>query len=264
VPRHSKESVPDATRALVQDLDSSASIAGIEGPGRWLVARFEVVGLFSLKSSLATSSVGRTLVVPTPYAIKMALVDASFRAGLADGECSELLAALAEVPVRIAPTPGVVVTHTFVKIRQEPKKRDPACPYISNIAYREVAHCQGAWRWAFDLRAMTAVDADRLMICLPHINYVGKRGSFIQFLGVNRQAQLDNSFTQPLGLAEALLLPSRSHVTPLDDFGPEASLEVLSSYSSSTPKLERHRRFVETVIPVGLVNTGPGFSEYRS
>jgi hypothetical protein len=247
---------------LLQAANMVAAIAGVGGTGRWLVGRFEVVGLFSLKSSMATSSVGKTLLLPTPYAVKMALVDAGFRAGLSDEECGSLLAALADVPVRVAPTPAAVVTHTFVKIRQEPKRPDPACPYISNIAYREVVHCQGEWRWAFDLEAMTAQVANWLMICLPHISYVGKRGSFIQFRGAERQMSLAQDFAQPLDPGETLILPTSSHVTPLDDFGPEASLEVLNSYAASSPRRGRHRRFVQTVVPLGLVNTGPGFSEY--
>ena len=48
-----------------------------------MVAKYLPTALFSLKTSQATSSVGRTLVVPTMYAIKMALVDAGFRAVIA-------------------------------------------------------------------------------------------------------------------------------------------------------------------------------------
>jgi hypothetical protein len=255
-------STPKDRSVLLEGLDTPAPIAGVNGPGRWLVARYEVVSLFSLKSSMATSSVGKTLLVPTPYAVKMALVDAGFRAGLPDEECAGLLESLAAVPVRVAPSSSAVVTHTFTKIRQEPKQRDPACPYISNIAYREMVHCQGEWRWAVDLAAMAAQGADWLATCLPHINYVGKRGSFIQFLGIYRQAELGEDFSQPLTTGGTLLIPPRSHITPLDDFGPEATLAVLSSYSTSSPKRERHRRFVQTVVPLGQVSTGPGFTLY--
>src|SRR5207248_2649333 len=133
-------SAREAVRQPLRTLDTPDIAAGIDGSGKWLVVRYEVVGLFSLKSSMATSSVGKTLLVPTPYAIKMAMVVAGFRAGLTDGECADFLAALAPVCVRVAPTSGAVVTHTFVKIRQEPKQRNRAVLYISSIAYREVVH----------------------------------------------------------------------------------------------------------------------------
>jgi hypothetical protein len=259
--RSGKNSAPPLE--LLQGLDTARPVAGLAGPGRWLVTRYAVVGLFSLKSSLATSSVGKTLVTPTPYSIKMAAVAAGFRAGLADDECARLVEALARCPVRVQPSEAAVVTHTFVKVRQEPKARTPGTPYISSIAYREVAYCEGDWLWAFDLAGLTAREAELLVCCLPHVNYVGKRASFIQFLDVQRLPDLDESFTQEIGSGPGLLLPARSHVTPLDDFGPEATLDVLSSFSDTTPKAGKHRHFPPTLIPLGMVNSGPGFSHYE-
>ena len=96
-------------------------VAGIPGPGRWLVSEYEPTALFSLKISLATSSVGKTLVIPTPYSIKMALVDAAFRAGLSDVECADLLRSLVGVDLRVGMSEAAAVTHTFVKVRQEAK-----------------------------------------------------------------------------------------------------------------------------------------------
>lgn len=58
-------------------------------------------------------------------------------------------------------------------------------------------------------------------------------------------------------------LPPRCHIAPLDDFGPEASLEVLSTFSTDNARLGKHRILVNSIVPIGLVNTGPGFSEYR-
>ena len=45
----------------------------------WLVARYAPTALFSLKPSLATSSGATTLLAPTPYALKMALLDVAYR-----------------------------------------------------------------------------------------------------------------------------------------------------------------------------------------
>ena len=45
----------------------------------WMVARYAPTALFSLKSAAATSSGGKTLICPTPFAIKMALLDAALR-----------------------------------------------------------------------------------------------------------------------------------------------------------------------------------------
>lgn len=254
---------PEVVADRVARLQSPDPVAGVPGPGRWLVVDYQPTALFSLKVSLATSSVGKTLVVPTPYSIKMAFVDAAFRAGLSNGHCAHLLTSLIHVDVRVAPSRRTVVTHTFVKVRQEPHGGSrPDLPYIANIAYREVAYCHGLWRWAFDLACGDEVLAQRIVVLAPHISYVGKRGSFVQFTGVRRFSTLDLGFTQPTD--KDWQLPPRHHVVPLDDFGPEASLDVLSSYSQKRASRDRHRRFVHTVVPAGVTNTGPGFSEYSA
>jgi hypothetical protein len=243
-------------------LAQAIPVAGVLGPGHWLIVEYQPTALFSLKTSLATSSVGKTLLVPTPYSIKMAFVDSAFRAGLSDDECANFLRSLVSVEVRIALPESACVTHTFVKIRQEPKNVDPGHPYINSIAYREVAHYQGAWHWAFDLAAGDDTLAERLGLVAPHVNYIGKRGSFIQFVRFFRRSDLGSEFTQ--STQTQWVLPPRAHIAPLDDFGPDADLETLSSFTSKKPSRGKHRRFVDTVIPLGLVNTGPGFSEYRS
>ncbi|HEU4686186.1 MAG TPA: hypothetical protein VFS39_16885 [Nitrospira sp.] len=239
------------------------SIAGVPGPGRWLITEYEPTALFSLKISLATSSVGKTLVVPTPYSIKMAFVDAAFRAGLSAEEAGEFLRSLVNVDVRMAPPLAACVTHTFVKIRQESRGGDPLRPYIPSIAYRELVHHHGTWQWAFDLARGDDTMAERLVHIAPHIAYIGKRGSFVRFMGLSRRQELGAEFTQPVQNEEVWTPPTNAHIVALDDFGSEANLEILSSFTATSPKRDRHRRFVETIVPLGLVNTGPGFSEYR-
>ena len=84
-------------------LKAPGAIGEISGPGRWLVVEYRPTALFSLKISLATSSVGKTLIVPTPYAIKMAYVDGGFRVGWTETDCNAFLRSLVDVEIRIAP-----------------------------------------------------------------------------------------------------------------------------------------------------------------
>ena len=255
------KTTPDPERIAV--LSRENPVAGVVGPGRWLVVEYQPTSLFSLKTSQATSSVGVTLVIPTPYAIKMAFVDAAFRCRLdAESDYDQFLRSLANVELRIAPAAAAVVTNTFVKVRQESRDGDPLRPYGPAIAYREIVALQGSWLWAFDLGYADELLAQRIVRLAPHVSYIGKRGSFVQYRELHRRLELGGEFTQPL-LAGEMWHADRVHVRPLDDFGPEASLEVLSSFTSSKPKRGKHRCFVPTIIPVGIVNTGPGFSEYR-
>jgi hypothetical protein len=55
----------------------------------WLIARYQPTSLFSLKHGDATSTGGKSLLVPTPFAIRMALLDAAIRTeGIAAGPVS--------------------------------------------------------------------------------------------------------------------------------------------------------------------------------
>ena len=247
----------------LEQLGTDEPVAGVPGPGRWLVARYRPTALFSLKASTATSSVGKTLVVPTPYAVKMALVDAAFRSGQPEETVAELVLALRTTPVRIAPPGRAVVTHTFVKVRQEPKRPDPLRPYLASIAYREFVYHEGEWRWAFDLAAAGVAAAAWLVCLLPRVNYIGKRGSFVQFVGLERVADLTAAYTVPMPPPATWRLPARWHVAVLDDFGPDADLAALSSYSPGKIVRDKHRKFVQTLVPLGLASTGPNFSEYE-
>jgi hypothetical protein len=265
----SKSKLGGATRSeaasseRLAQLERSDAIGGVKGPGKWLLAEFEPTTLFSLKISSATSSVGRTLVIPTPYAIKMALVDAGFRIGFSYDECDALLRELVRIEVRIAPASEIVVTHTFVKVRQESRDGDPLRPYSSTIAYRELAYLSRSMTWAFDLAGADSSTAARLVELLPHISYIGKRGSFVRFVQLTRTSSLGSHFTQSIVRQGAWSPPPHAHIVPLDDFGPDADLETLSSFTQKRPRRNQHRRFVETIVPVGIVNTGPGFTEYR-
>ncbi len=243
-------------------LSSDAPVAGVPGPGRWLVLEYLPTSLFSLKPSQATSSVGRSLLVPTPYAIKMSLLDAAFRpAWLSDP--TTLVEQLAAADVRIGVPDRAAVTHTIVKIRQEPKDKERGLAYIPAVAYREFVHYSGALQWAFDMAPLSESTVISLVKLAPAINYIGKRGGFIQFLGASRLTDLADGYTQPLD-AEQLRVVPWGHIAILDDFGPDANLDALNSYTSTPIKRDRHRRFVHTLVPLQVLNVGPVFTEYAS
>lgn len=260
-----KKSADNPTLLLTpEQCASPGAMAGVDGPGCWVIFDLLPVSLFSLKASQATSTVGRTLLVPTPYSIKMAILDVCLRTGwLADdAEADELVRSLAACSVRIGVPERALVTHTIVKVRQEPKKREPGAPYISNVAYREFVHFDGPFRVAVDLTTCTSNLACLLGRAVPAISYMGKRSSFVQFLGAERTDELSVRFTQ--SMADTVAVPMGVHFAWLDDFGPEANFEALNSYSKAPIKREKHRKFIQTLVPLGRLRSGPGFTEYRS
>jgi len=232
---------------------------------RWLVFRYAPVALFSLKMSRATSTAGKTLLVPTPYAVKMAFVDAALRHGLA-GDADELVKRLAKATVRIGVPEHACVTGTIQMVRQETpeieRKRNPRLPwYRANIAMRELVHYQGDLRLAFDRNTCHPELTALLSQIAPAVNYLGKRGSFFQYLGHLEQHDLDSTFTQVVDKDHGA--PTGwGHRATLDDFGAGATFDALNSFSPAEIKWGIDRRFVETFVPFIVHNSGPGFTQY--
>ena len=129
----------------------------------WLLASYLPVSLFTLKSALATSSGGKTLLVPTPYAIKMALLDAAIRGqGVQRGE--RLFPLLRDLRVALLVPERLVVQNSFGKVRrlfeskESGEKKDAAYararlgrafPFAPTIAYREYVQFGGPLKLAF-------------------------------------------------------------------------------------------------------------------
>jgi hypothetical protein len=156
------------------------------------------------------------------------------------------------------PPPNRGDKESIQSVRQETRdverKRNPDLPpYRPTIAMREFVHYQGTIRLAFDLKTCPPDLIELLLQAAPAINYLGKRGSFLQYLGGARQTSLDPTFTQPAA-------PGKG--TILDDFGPGASFSALNSFSSTAVKRSTDRKFVETIVPLAVYNSGPGFVHY--
>jgi len=232
---------------------------------RWLLFVYQPTALFSLKSSRATSTVGKTLLTPTFYAAKMAFVDVALRHALTE-DPERLVADLAIARLSIGLPAAACVTGTIQRVRQETRAEDrkkdaTAPPYRATIAMREVVHYQGFITLAFDLSTCRPGLADLLTMAAPGINYLGKRGSFVQYCGRERRQKLDASFTQRFDEVSNQL-PEMRHVATLDDFGPGASFDALNTFSRTGIKRGIHRSFVKTAVPLGVQNFGFGFVQY--
>jgi hypothetical protein len=237
----------------------------VRSPGRWLIFEYAPAALFSLKSSRATSTAGKTLLTPTPYAVKMAFLDAALRHALTNNP-DRLVSWLAEASLRIGVPRHACVTGTIQSVRQEmrdtERKREPEGPaYRSSIAMREFVHYQGTLRLAFDLKGVPPELIALLIHAAPAINYLGKRGSFVQYLGNTRKASLDATFTQP---ADDTNPSNWGQRAALDEFGAKASFAALNSFTATPMRRDVDRKFVETMVPLNIYNSGPGFVHYSA
>src|SRR5207244_1967154 len=134
----------------------------------------------------ATNKGGKTLLVPTPYSIKMALVDACFRGDQGDSEelARKVFDLVKARQIRVAPPEHCLVHNTFIKILDH-DRNEAAGPYRSTIAYREFAFYKGVMSIAADASGLEAEAVSFLSSLFHRINQFGKRGSFLQCLAAD-------------------------------------------------------------------------------
>lgn len=227
----------------------------------WLLARYRPVSAFSLRSSLATSSGGRTNLVPSMYTVKLALVDAAFRS---DDDGAAAFTLVKNLSVRFEAPRHAVVSNTFIKIRREPKDKVAGPAFIPSVAFREFCLFQGDLVIALDVTVVPAQDKDRLHHLLAHVNYFGKRGSFFQFVATEEldADMLPQSFGYIVGDARERV--GRDVIVQyLDDVGPDATFERISTFSDASARIGRDRVIIPVALPYRRVSSSRGYTHYE-
>ena len=153
----------------------------------WVLATYQPTTFFSLKPSNATSSGGKTLLAPTPYAIKMGLLDVAIRtSGISYGE--EAWEWIRGLSMAVRVPERALVNNVFTRILKPPHNRKKV-GFERTIGYREYVHFVGAMKLAFEIQSDLLVDSkeQQLNKLLPHITYLGNVvGSFNLFPRYNR------------------------------------------------------------------------------
>jgi hypothetical protein len=232
----------------------------------WLISEYQPVGLFSLKHALATSSGGKSLLVPTPFALKMALLDAAFRLrGAARAEA--LWPALRDLPVALRPPERVVVTNLFTRVLKP--RRNPARPGTPHagplgktIAFREYAWSEGDLSIAVKLAQDDQLsDVTDLFL---QINYLGKRGGFVQLSGPPQGVgDLPPGFLRLNPENNQMAFDSRGLLQMLDGCGPKMTFEHANIYSNKRIALGKERVLHHVVLPYRLVRSSKSYSFYE-
>jgi hypothetical protein len=240
----------------------------------WTIAEYQPTAFFSLRPHTSTTSGGKSLIVPTPFAVKMALLDAAIRTeGLARGQA--LFPAIRDLQIAARLPQRIVVNNTFtrilrlkeVKTRASEKKAAVAravaeqqWPFQKTIAFREYIQFGGPLALAFQ-----GVAPDDLTPLLVHVNYLGKRGGFMQLLHAPEMAEeLPAGFTVltkgvngafPLGVLQMV-----------DDCGKSLTFDKANIYDRSRRsriKVGEDRIFHHVVLPYRPARSSRGFTLYE-
>ncbi len=242
---------------------------------RWLILKYIPVTLFSLRMTHATNKGGKTLLVPTPYAFKMTLLDACFRVfekDNADSMARTVFDIVKKCAIRFSPPSNCIVQNTFIKILDE--NRDLPGLFKPSIAYREFCFFNGCKTDDNKLNvAMNITDIPEEVVSLLirlgfHVNCIGKRGSFWQYVEhIIHNGPLSKDYTFPYEDTQRVS-DKLSWTQYLDDFG--ASLcsdkngfDRVSTYGEGDVRLGKHRVLVKTLIPYRFKRSSRHFTQYE-
>jgi hypothetical protein len=238
----------------------------------WLIGAYRPVTMFSLRMTHATSKGGKTLVVPTPYSVKMALLDACFRcysSEVALGRARKVFDCLKRREIRVRPPKHCIVNNTFVRVLGWPHE-PTEFPFEKTIAYREFAFFGGDdLLLAIEAAGLSDEDQSALRQLFAHVNSLGKRGGFWQFVGSERiGGTLPFGFTVPRPEATFEQTASYALTQALDDFGETLcaaanGFDRVSTYGSGTVRLGKQRILTATAIPYHRRSASRHFTWYE-
>ncbi len=251
----------------------------------WTVVRYLPVAPFSLKPAAATSSGGKTLLVVSPYAIKMALLDVAIRSfGLEAGE--RWFPQIRALEIAVDLPQDILVFSAFSKIRRpvefkdaqkkeetreefETRRRERIAemiekgnyPFYSTISFREYVQ----YREALSI-AISAPNGAELPIAfvslLMGINYFGRRGGFVQVMERPEQvAQLSEAFVTLTASQNASYYRDGT-LQMLDDCGPTLTFQQANIYSDKRVTVGKERIIRHIVLPYRLERSSRSYSWY--
>ena len=235
----------------------------------WLIAEYKPVGLFSFKVGPATATGAKTLFLPTPFAIRTALLDAALRTrGVSVGP--EVFEIVKMLTIAALPPERVVITNLFTKVLKPTRSDSQAeAAMQGTIAFREYAYLTGCLALAFE--GPEAI-LEQINTLLPQINYFGKRGSFFQLIKYPKCTdELPENFTVLRGITpetnEANHPIAASFplgiIQVMDDWGPSLNFDKVDIYSDNKIRLGRDRIRELVMLPYRLVQSSRGFSYYE-
>ncbi len=204
----------------------------------------------------------RSNLVPTPYAIKMALLKALLEEQGGDHEhefdywIQKEFAWIRDLKVLVDPPDKLIVNRNGYKLRyydQTANKADKSrstLPMQDGFVFREWVHCEGNL-------TICAGARDRLLELenlFAQINYFGKRGCFFQYLPEVTQYTLEPTIESD---------PMKGFtVQPMDDLGAKTSFNRINPFSTQKAQLDKDRVIQPGCLPLKLTSTSARYDVY--
>ena len=243
----------------------------------WLVGQLTSTSLFSLRLPVSTTTAAKTSLVPTPYSIKIGLVDACIRMmGLEDGE--RLFTSLRGITLRVRPPVRLVVSNTLVKVAtpfefkgkaieralaEEVAAEQDLLPFRSTVGFREHVNLVGPLDVAFSATEIEPVAQGLLARAWLGLRYLGKRGGTFSTAPIEEHhGDLAAGYCFPID-SPPDPCPVPVVAQPMDDVGPHAEWDRISTFSAKPIRIGQERVRTTMAIPVRVASRGRAFTAYE-
>jgi hypothetical protein len=209
---------------------------------------YQPTNLFSLKESNSTNSGAKSLLIPSPYSIKMALFNQAITIDGKDvfeEKKSKEFAFIKDAKIEYLVLGSFCVNNCFVTIQS---LRDGT--YRGKPSFREYIYLSDKIEIIFDVKSDEA--KQYLQKYLHRINYFGKRGCFFQFVdyrdnpGEPNVKEFDAHDFSPGILQE------------FDDISPKAQFKNVDNFDRTGAKRERKI----LVVPVEKMNSSKSYTHF--
>lgn len=215
---------------------------------------FQPTTLFSLKESNSTNKGAKSLLLPSPYSIKMAILNQAITIG---GDLTKLEVKKskefekirdAKISFFISKDTNFCVNNSFVKI-QEPVREGSG--FKPTISFREYVYISD------NIEIIFEVDSEEtknyLQKYLYRINYFGKRGCFFQFIDFNKNPPESN--VKPFDVKNGVIGVLQSY----DDFDEKSTFDEVNNFSKSNAK----RKVQILVLPLKVESSSKNFTLFN-
>lgn len=213
---------------------------------------FQPTTLFSLKDSNSTNSGARSLLLPSPYAIKMAILNQAITLDGIDfetgGKKNKFFQTVRDVKLGYFLKGDFCTNNCFVKILK-PSRSTPGAVQ-ETVSFREYIFINESIEIIFNTK--DEEDVKFLKRYLHRINYFGKRGCFFQFIEYRDIPNEPNV----LPFESGKLIPGI--LQQYDDFG-KVEFDNVSNFSSSNTK----RVSEVLILPILQVSASKSYTHYR-
>ncbi len=226
----------------------------------WWEFVYEPTTLFSLKASAATNSAGKALFCPSPYSVKMALLNAICTYDMVD-TAIQYFDLIKSLKIEFALSEYIVLNNCFLRIvkkddHPQDKQRDL---FIHTVGFREYLYLSGNIKIGINSNLLKDEDNLNFLIhYLARINYFGKRGCFFQFKNVSDYPlqELTKEYSRELTDKNYFSDGRTKLLSKVDDFGPKVTFEKVSNFSK-----EKTDRILKIIcLPFRVLKSNKNFS----